>query len=297
MISFVTIKVLLSLMDGKLHSASALSHENEVSTKTIQRAVEILMQAGITIETKMGKFGGYYMPSISIPQLLNVSNENLSNSFLEESIIASAPKNKLKNILEMSSKIIISSSPWGSNNIDNSKFDLIYDACISSTAFTFDYTNYKNKSSNRTIHPYSMLLKSGSWYVYGSDENQEKFKLFKLNRMSNIHITNIRFKRKDITIDENTFSKFNSLEEKEITVKIKNHSIEELKEWLTLEKEYFSADKNTDYTIAKAKIYETDNFYLKLIEESKNITLLSPTCMVEKLLSYCDKIQKQYSSI
>ena len=65
-------------MDGKLHPARVLACANEVSTKTISRAINTLLSAGVAVETKLGKNGGYYLNPNFIPQLISTNSKTLS---------------------------------------------------------------------------------------------------------------------------------------------------------------------------------------------------------------------------
>lgn len=307
MISFVSIKVLVRLMDGRVHTALDLSQENEVSTKTISRAITTLLEAGISVETKLGRFGGYYLSPTSIPQLLGVSDKELSQMLslaqhtrnilqtkttpLEETIINSMPKNKIKNILELSSKIILDSKPWGNITTENTNFDKIYEACINKNNIEFDYINYSNKISHRIFSPYCMTLKNGTWYSYGLCNNSNKLKLFKLSRMSNITSSNTNFTQVEIDLENKPWNNMETFYKTQITVQIPTISVDEISEWLPIS----IISKKDDYSIAKAEVIENDSLYNKLIEDFAKIKLLAPTSMVKKLIEKCKAIENVYA--
>ena len=296
-------------MDGKLHSARKLACANEVSTKTISRAVNTLLSAGVAVETKLGKNGGYYLNSNFIPQLMSTNSRTLSeflavakqqstiiptnNNCTIESIINSTPKNNVKSVIEMSNKLILDNLPWGIIKVDNSKFDTIYCACMNTKVIEFDYVNYKSEVSFRRIDPYCITMKSGTWYVYGYCKATNKFKLFKLTRMSNIKVTNEQFNAKDIDTNLKPWNNLDNLSPQEISVKIKSQNLEEIKEWLNLK---IIKSINNDNIIATAVVQESDGFYIKLIEEAKNIKLLSPEHMVKKLIEKCKSIETMYEN-
>lgn len=307
MISFVSIKILITLMDGRLHSSSSLSYENEVSTKTIARAIDTLLEAGISVESKLGRYGGYYLSPTSIPQLLGVDEKKLSQILsvaehtksilktqttpLEETIINSMPKNKIKNVLELSSKIILDNTPWGNEMQDNTNFDKVYEACINKNNIEFDYIDYKNKLSHRVFSPYCTMLKNGIWYSYGICNESNKFKLFKLSRMSNIIESKTNFIEMQIDLNSKPWNKMENFKETNITVEFQSNLYDEIKEWLPI-----TTIKEKDSKItATARVTENDNLYNKLIEDSLKIKLLSPESMVSKLLDKCKTIENIYA--
>ena len=306
MINFVSIRVLVSLMDGKLHTAKELAENNEVSKKTIQRAIATLLCAGVAVETKTGSKGGYYLHKNFIPQLLSTDKQTLSEFFslasqmneilpnqsssLEECIIQSTPTNNIKEIIAGSNKIILDCLPWGVSSIDNTKFDILYSACMDSKIVEYDYINYKNQVSHRQLEPYCMTMKSGSWYVYGVDSGY--FKLFKLTRMSNVTKTNIVFSPQEIDIKSKPWNNSARGTTHEVKLKIKSHRLDITREWL----DFKSNVTNNNEVVATAIVSDNDNFYNKLILESENIELLSPKWMVEKLISKCNNIRQIYIS-
>ena len=59
-------------------------------------------------------------------------------------------------------------------------FTTVWDACLSRTAVSFDY---REPGERRTVEPWRMLSRSGSWYVLGHDRGKDAPRMFKLSRM------------------------------------------------------------------------------------------------------------------
>lgn len=309
MVSFVTFKVLMKLMDGKVHSASKLAIESEVSTKTIQRAVDTLLSAGIFVESKKGKFGGYYLSKNSIPHLSQVSTKELaellsickfkesitpsekSSTSLTSTIINSTPEKHVKEVLEKSNKLIIDSLPWGKNTIKNRLAEELHSASLTNNIVEFDYTSFNGSKSHRNFQPYCIILKNGTWYTYG--ESLGKMKLFKLTRIKNLKVTSSIFSPKPyVDISSKPWNNLENFEQKEILLQISKNHLDETREWL----DFIIQEQSPTFYIASATVHDNIGLYHKLIEESKNIKLLSPYSMVEKLLSLCKNVQNIYKT-
>ena len=300
----------MSLMDGKIHSASSLASENEVSTKTIHRSVDALLSAGVQVESKSGRFGGYYLNSSSIPQLLSIDSNQVAellavSSFkasilpssntltsLQETLINSTPKENLKSALETSNKIILDSTTWGENNIDENKLNMLYGACINRNITEFEYTSYSGVVSQRVFYPYCLTLKNSTWYSYGLCKNSDKMKLFKLSRMSNIKLRSETFNT-DTSIDLQTkpWNNLDSFNKSQISVRFKNRYLSEIKEWLKLD----TILQNDIYYTATATVQVTDGLLNKLIQESNKIQVLKPQSLIKDILSKCKDIENLYT--
>ncbi len=59
-------------------------------------------------------------------------------------------------------------------------FATMWDACLSRTAVRFDY---REPGERRTVEPWRMLSRRGSWYVLGRDRDKAAPRMFKLSRI------------------------------------------------------------------------------------------------------------------
>ncbi len=309
MISFVSLRILISLMDGKIHPAKKLAEENEVSTKTIRRAVDTLISAGIFVMSQKGQFGGYFLSNNHIPLLSRVPAKELGElmsickikddilpkslalSSVQDAIINSTAEKNLGEVIRQSSKIVVDTLPWHQKQISKQKFDKIYKACTEFFLVQIDYVSYGGQKSKRTIKPYCLTLKDGSWYTYAEDETQD-MKLFKLSRMSKITLTKTNFApRPDIEVWCKPWNNSNGFSAKKVRLKIANLKLDEVQEWL----EATTVETTDEFTIVEANATDTLAFYQKLLEFSPFVTLLSPHEMIQNLLALCKKVENHYS--
>lgn len=199
-------QIIYILLDKKGVTAKYLSEKFEVSTRTIYRDIEVLSSAGIPIYTTKGKNGGIHLLDNYILNKTILSEEEQKN------ILASLQGLKSLNYPNISSTldrlttlfnkndinwIDVDFSNWSGNEEDINKFELLKTSIINTNVLTFDYfSSYKEKTF-RTVEPYKLLFKGQAWYLLAYCRNKNDFRVFKVNRMKNVHLTKDVFERKN----------------------------------------------------------------------------------------------------
>lgn len=56
-----------------------------------------------------------------------------------------------------------------------------------------DYVDNKGDHTQRTIHPYELMLMNGSWYIYSYCEERDAFRYFKVTRIRQLMIQEMTF--------------------------------------------------------------------------------------------------------
>lgn len=190
------IGILSILLQEDKVTAPELAKRFEVSRRTINRDIEDLLLAGIPIVTAQGTGGG-----ISIMDGYKMDKTILSTKDMQmilaglrslDSIGGSHYYGQLMEKLKAGSSeyiggtesILIDLSSWHKDSLPP-KIEAIQDAIELNKHISFEYYSPKGYSS-RTIEPYYLVFKWTDWYVYGYCLLREDFRIFKLNRMTNI---------------------------------------------------------------------------------------------------------------
>lgn len=199
------IGILSVLLQKEKVSAPYLAELFEVSRRTINRDIEDLCKAGIPILTKQGINGG-----ISIMDNYKIDRALLTNSEMQDILaglrsLDSVNGTKRYNILMEklsvgssdfmtgSQSVLIDLSSWYKDLLAP-KIEIIRNAIEICRELKFFYIS-PNGESMRCIEPYYLIFRWSSWYVWGWCKNRKDFRLFKLNRMDKVKLS------------ENTFSK------------------------------------------------------------------------------------------
>ena len=188
-------------------TAPYLAEQFEVSRRTINRDIEELCKAGIPIITKQGTNGG-----ISIMENYKLDRAILTNTEMQD-ILAGLRSldsiNGTNRYVQLMEKLSVGSSDFMTGNqsilIDLSswykdslapKIELIRGAIGNRLTLRFQYFSPKGESQ-REIEPYYLIFRWSSWYVWGWCENRQDFRLFKLNRMDKLQLTETHFPKRE----------------------------------------------------------------------------------------------------
>ena len=190
------IGILSILLQREKVTAPELSERFEVSRRTIQRDIESLCRAGIPISTAQGTGGGisimegYRMDRtlLTAPEMQAIlaglrSLDSVSGtrrySQLMEKLSAGAGT-----LVPGGAHMLIDLSSWYKTSLPP-KIELIQWAIEQRHSIRFAYFSPKGESA-RTVEPYYLVFHWSTWYVWGWCRSREDFRLFKLNRMTEL---------------------------------------------------------------------------------------------------------------
>jgi predicted DNA-binding transcriptional regulator YafY len=196
------IGIITILQQNKKVTAPYLAKKFEVSRRTINRDIEDICRAGIPIVTMQGKDGG-----ISIMDGFNLdttvfTTEELQAIFIGLKSIDSVSHTPYAerlackitgkdSIIPLADKILIDLSSYYKDSLA-SKIELFRKAMNQKRLVGFHY--YYNKGeADKLIEPYLIVFRWSSWYVFGICTEQQDFRMYKLNRLWNLHITEMEF--------------------------------------------------------------------------------------------------------
>lgn len=202
------IGILTILLQTEKTTTAFLAEKFEVSRRTINRDIETLGQAGIPIVTSRGQNGGIsIMENYKIDRTLltssdmrailaglkgldSVSGTNRYQQLMDKLSLGNA------DILSSNDHILIDLSSWYKTSLAP-KIELIQNAVEGQEMLSFLYHAPKGES-RRQIEPYLLVFQWASWYVWGYCKMREDFRLFKLNRMTELKNTGISYEKRPV---------------------------------------------------------------------------------------------------
>ena len=190
------IGILSILLQREKVTAPELAEQFEVSRRTIQRDIESLCRAGIPIATAQGAGGG-----ISIMEGYRVDRTVLTAPEMQailtglRSLDSISGTRRYAQLMEKLSAgsgqllpgcthMLIDLSSWYRTSLQP-KIELIQAAIERHHTIRFSYSSPK-KESVRTAEPYYLIFHWSAWYVWGWCQTRADFRLFKLNRMTEL---------------------------------------------------------------------------------------------------------------
>ncbi|WP_207694854.1 hypothetical protein DOK67_0003083 [Enterococcus sp. DIV0212c] len=211
--------IIVMLLNRNRITANELAEKFEVSVRTIYRDIETINLAGIPIISHSGNNGGFsiyesYKLNHQVLTLNNLAsllsvlkdiNSTVDDIELESSI------EKLKNIIPENKEdylklhmeqIIIDLHPYGDSPEHKALVKTLRKAITQTNLLTIDYRNYDNIVSKRQVEPMSLVFKNYTWYLFAYCLLKEEFRIFRVSRISDFHIENQSFERREKSYHE-----------------------------------------------------------------------------------------------
>lgn len=294
------IGILSILLQKDAVTAPDLAEQFEVSRRTINRDIEDLCKAGIPIVTKQGLNGG-----ISIMEQYKMDRTLLTNTEMQDilaglrSLDSVNGTNRYGKLMEKLSagssdfmvgnqSVLIDLSSWYKDALAP-KIELIRIAIDQGRELEFVYYSPQGESV-RCIEPYYLIFRWSSWYVWGWCKKRKDFRLFKLNRMDKMQMSEKSFTKRIAPVpdlsNEKIFPgeiKIRALFEKEMKWRL----VEEFGPYCFEEQSDGKLLFQADYTDKEAAISW-------LLTFGDKVELLEPLEIWEKIADIAKRIQERY---
>lgn len=293
------IGIISILLQQKTVTAPYLAEKFEVSRRTINRDVEVLASAGIPIYTTQGVNGG-----ISIFDGCKIDKTLITSSDMQailaglRSLDSVSGTNRYTQLMEKLSagsssyitgdkNILIDLDSWKELELSD-KIEKIRDAINSSRRICFSYHSPRG-DSNRDIEPYYLIFRWSNWYVMGWCTDKQDYRLFKLNRLTDLSISEL-FEKKNAPYPDFTIEEI-------YPNKIRVKAIVSPKHKWRLIEEY--GEKSFTEQTDGSLLFESDCFFdnekvvLWVLSLKDSVTLLEPKELRKELSTFgktlCDK--------
>lgn len=210
------------IKSGCFPNTKQLSYDLEAGTATISRDIEYMRdRMSAPIEYDFTRKGYFYAENYE-PDFQNHLSKKELETLLSAKILLSNYKNtpiyseaiELINLLtsaSMSGKDVsllerIAVAPTEEVFIDEKLWEKIQISLSKNQIIQFNYTDrWGQKTENRKIRPYQLVLENGVCYLFGFDENRNAERIFSLSRMKNATLTNETFELpKDFEFEKRT---------------------------------------------------------------------------------------------
>jgi predicted DNA-binding transcriptional regulator YafY len=186
----------------------------EMDVRTVRRYIMHLQDAGIPIESNIGRYGGYRLRAgFKLPPLIFTEEEAtaitlglLSSPWLEigqssaaiESALAKVsrvlPASARERLQAMSAHLVFFSHHQQERPDARLLIDLSL-AIQASQRVTFAYRSQRKEVTQRKIEPYGVTGWKGHWYVSGYCCMRQGYRTFRLDRVQNLQILEETFEK------------------------------------------------------------------------------------------------------
>ncbi len=292
--------IITILLNNKRITAKDLAEKFEVSIRTIYRDIENICLAGIPVVTYQGGGGGIGIAEGYKLDKSILTNDELDNIIIGLKSIESISNNtniellleklspKQEDIISVSNNIYIDLTSFYKTNLSQ-KINLLREAINRNLEVYFDYFSSKG-FSQRHIEPYFITFKWSAWYVFGYCKLRNDFRLFKLNRICDLKITDRTFRPRDIPEERlNLDNYFNS--EKIITM-----LVDRSYEYKIVDQYGVGSYEITEDNRIKFKLIYTNYQYAMefILSLGDKVHILSPDSIIEDLKKNSKNILNMY---
>lgn len=199
------VSIIMVLLEKERIGAKELADMFEVSLRTIYRDIDAINMAGIPIRAVSGVGGGFEImqeykmdrkvfSSADLSSILmglsSLSNMVRGNELVNAlaKVKSFIPSDRAKEIEVRANQIHIDLSSWMGNRNVQPYLEIIKTGIQENKLLSFQYADRHGNKTTRTAEPYQLVLKSSHWYWQGYCYIRNDYRLFKLTRMSNLHM-------------------------------------------------------------------------------------------------------------
>lgn len=269
------VSIIMVLLDKERIGAQELADMFEVSPRTIYRDIDTINMAGIPIRSVSGVGGGFEIMqkykidknvfstgdlSAILMGLSSLSDMIRGSEFINAlaKVKSFIPADKANDIELKTNQICIDLSAWIGNQNTQSYLEIIKTAIQDCRLVSFEYIAHHGKKTIRTVEPYQLVLKSSHWYFQGYCHIRNDFRLFRLSRISNLHMEKKNFTPRDFQKPILDFKE--TLQAMQTSIKIRIHKsiADRVLDYCTYE--HFSPD-GSEYYIVDFPFIENEYYY------------------------------------
>jgi len=206
------------LKSGELLTVAELARALAVSTRTLQRDINILRERGLPIDTDRGRGGG-----VRLHRSWGIGRLNLTDQEAIDLLISLAITEKMSSTILMQGlqsiryKVMALLSPEQKLNVNNLKqrikiggyaspqvllsFESSHSTSVQALNQAFllqkrlaiNYTNEKEQITQRIIEPHYFYLNYPVWYILAWDQLRQDYRTFRCDRIQKAQITDELF--------------------------------------------------------------------------------------------------------
>ena len=210
--------ILTQLQTKRLITAPYLADKFNVSVRTIYRDIRALEQSGVPVLTEEGKgyylMDGYRLPPVSFTESeanALITAEKLVANNSDASLVKefTSAIEKIRSVLQytakdnaefLSKRILISR---GEPTDNTSSYLVKLQTALTNFYLTkITYQKQNDEPSTRMVEPFALLSSQGNWLLLAWCRLRKDFRLFRLDRITELQVQNEKFEPHKITLDE-----------------------------------------------------------------------------------------------
>lgn len=293
------IPVLVGIMSTLLAAdetvnAQELAQKFEISKRSVYRYVAMLSEGGIPIETRMGRNGGWGIVDTYKLKATYFTEEEyqwlifaLQSFSLQDDVTKNAIQ-KLSGLRRShASATVLKSDQLVVDSADYSVGDYVnvLSDCISQRLLcNIEYHSKAGAVTSRSVEPYCLILKDGSWYVYCFCRMRKAFRYFKVSRMVRLSVGE-RFSPREFSVDSSVIESdvLRGKEICEVILSLQHKALSACEEWLGMG----HVARVGDGYVAKASLPYDEMLVSRILSLGDGVRVEKPAKLRKAVLARC----------
>ena len=285
------------LASDKLVTADELASRFEISKRSVYRYVAMLSEGGVPIESHIGRGGGWGIVDTYKLNATFFTEEEYRRlifalqSFSLQDEITKMSVQKLSGLKRShTSATVLKSEQLVVDMSDMSIGDYvsILSDCISKKLLCeIEYHSKAGVGTVRTVEPYCLILKDGSWYVYCFCRMRKEFRYFKISRIVKLNVGE-KFIPRSFKVDSSVIGTdvLRGKEICEVILSLEHKALAACEEWLGTGR----VAQMGDGYIAKASLPYDDVLINQIMALGDGVRVEKPAKLREAVVERCKTI-------
>lgn len=293
------IPVLVGIMSTLLAAdetvnAQELAQKFEISKRSVYRYVAMLSEGGIPIETRMGRNGGWGIVDtykLKATYFTEEEYQRLIFALQSFSLQDDVTKNAIQKLSGLrrshASATVLKSDQLVVDSADYSVGDYVnvLSDCISQRLLcNIEYHSKAGAVTSRSVEPYCLILKDGSWYVYCFCRMRKAFRYFKVSRMVRLSVGE-RFSPREFSVDSSVIESdvLRGKEICEVILSLQHKALSACEEWLGMG----HVARVGDGYVAKASLPYDEMLISRILSLGGGVRVEKPAKLRKAVLARC----------
>ena len=302
------VSMIMILLEKRRVGAQELAAMFEVSPRTVYRDMEAINQAGIPVRSIPGVGGGFeIMPGYKVDRkafsaddlsallmgLNNLSGVMQGDVFTHAlaKVRSFIPAEQARAIELKASQVCIDPRPWMGGGHIAQHLDTIKEALQQSRLLSFTYTDGHGNRTERTVEPVQLVLKSNHWYVHAFCRSRNAFRLFRLSRMSELHMLDEAFALRDCPKPTLELDELPEALQTDIRLRVHASGLDRVLDFCPPER---VTPDGTEHYLVNYPFIERDYFYDMLLSFGDKCVCLAPEHVRDELRRRIQRMARIY---
>jgi predicted DNA-binding transcriptional regulator YafY len=202
---------LLELLQSsaRIRTVADLAQRLDVDERTLRRYVAHLVELGVPVRSLRGRYGGITLaPGYRMPPLMLTDEEALAVllglvTARRAGVVATSPGvadaavAKLRRVLpaavvqRLDALLAAADAAAPTPPVSTPQADVLLvleQAVRERRALSLTYAATDGRRSNRTVHPYGLVVASGHWYLSAADADRGELRTFRVDRVGSAQV-------------------------------------------------------------------------------------------------------------